>query len=116
MKSTIAAQVLALASLANATVFVGIRTRTDGAQSQVAWTNGTPDPCSGFSPIVNSNSNPCGRDFFVDGDNGPFRLEGCGGNGLTLFRTGQFNSNCKYDKQTINCDGGATIEQDWNCA
>ncbi|KAI9926983.1 hypothetical protein ASPWEDRAFT_46442, partial [Aspergillus wentii DTO 134E9] len=104
------------AATANATVYLGLRTGVDGSKSQVAWTNGTPDICSGFSTIVNSDSNPCGRDFYVDGNNGPFRFEGCGGNGLTLFRNGQFNSNCKYDAKTISCSGGVKIAQGWNCA
>lgn len=88
---------------------------TNADQDSKIRTNGTPEPCSGFSTIVDSDSNPCGRNFYVDGNNGPFRFEGCGGNGLTLFRNGQFNSNCKFQSRTINCNGGAKIAQAWVC-
>jgi hypothetical protein len=40
---------------------------------------------------------------------------GCGGNGLTLLRNGQFNSNCKFQPQTISCPGGSKIKQNWAC-
>ncbi|KAJ8123980.1 hypothetical protein ONZ43_g196 [Nemania bipapillata] len=105
----------ALAVSANATVFTGTRTGTDGSQTNVAWTNGTPDICSGFSTISPANVNPCDHPFYVDGNNGPFSLAGCGGSGLTLFRYGQFNTNCKFVKKTINCSGGAKIQQNWQC-
>ncbi|EAL89956.1 conserved hypothetical protein [Aspergillus fumigatus Af293] len=97
---------LLAATSVNATVYLGLRTNYDGHKSQVAC---------GFSTIVDSDSNPCGRNFYVDGNNGPFRFEGCGGNGLTLFRNGQFNSNCKFQSRTINCNGGAKIAQAWVC-
>ncbi|EAW10299.1 uncharacterized protein ACLA_047680 [Aspergillus clavatus NRRL 1] len=113
--STLSIAALIAATSVNATVYVGLRTNYDGSKAQVAWTNGTPDICSGFSTIVNSDSNPCGRDFSVDGGNGPYRLEGCGGNGLTLFRNGNYNSNCKFEKRTIHCNGGAKIAQAWAC-
>ncbi|KAK4124107.1 hypothetical protein N657DRAFT_594641 [Parathielavia appendiculata] len=113
--TSIAAMVATLASTGLATVFTGTRTGIDGSQAAVAWTNGTPDLCSGFGKIVDGTGNPCGRDFFVDGSNGPFRLEGCGGAGLTLFRSGQFNANCRFQQRTFNCPGGARIRQDWVC-
>ncbi|GIJ82249.1 hypothetical protein Asppvi_000755 [Aspergillus pseudoviridinutans] len=113
--SVLSIAALLAATSVNATVYLGLRTNYDGHKSQVAWTNGTPEPCSGFTTIVDSDSNPCGRNFYVDGNNGPFRFEGCGGNGLTLFRNGQFNSNCKFESRTINCNGGAKIAQGWSC-
>ncbi|KAL0941971.1 uncharacterized protein CTRU02_204734 [Colletotrichum truncatum] len=106
---------VALTSSASATVFTGTRTATDGSKSNVAWTNGTPDICSGYGTIQQGTGNPCGINFWVDGGNGPFTLSGCGGNGLTLFRNGQFNSNCKSEKRTINCSGGVKIAQNWAC-
>ncbi|KAK3348719.1 hypothetical protein B0T25DRAFT_581817 [Lasiosphaeria hispida] len=108
---------LVASPLASATVFMGLREGPSGDQSQVAWTNGTPNICAGFSTIVNGNSNPCGIDFFVDGNNGPFTFEGCGGNGLTLERNHQFNSNCKFVNQLVRCDDGAVIGVNgfWNC-
>ncbi|KAF2970256.1 hypothetical protein GQX73_g3255 [Xylaria multiplex] len=116
MKSSIViTYITVLAASANATVFLGIRTGADGSQSQVAWTNGTPEVCAGAKIVVNSNSNPCGIEFTVDDGNGPFEFVGCGGNGLTLFRDGVFNSNCAYQKRVINCPDGANIEQDWSC-
>ncbi|KAI0118446.1 hypothetical protein GGR51DRAFT_499649 [Nemania sp. FL0031] len=116
MKSSIAISwIAALAASADATVYLGLRTGIDGSQASVAWTNGTPDLCSGYSVIVDANTNPCDHEFYVDGNNGPYQLKGCGGNGLTLFSNGQFNSNCKYEDRTVNCNGGASIKQDWAC-
>ncbi|KAK0643194.1 hypothetical protein B0T16DRAFT_415479 [Cercophora newfieldiana] len=108
---------LVASPLASATVFLGLRQSRFGDQSQVAWTNGTPNICSGFSTIVNGNGSPCGIDFNVDGNNGPFTFQGCGGNGLSLERNHQFNSNCKFVKQTINCDDGAKVGVNgfWQC-
>ncbi|KAK2616523.1 hypothetical protein QQS21_000566 [Conoideocrella luteorostrata] len=104
-----------ISHLANATVYLGLRTGVDGHQSQVAWTNGTPDVCSGFTTVVDSNSNPCGIPFYVDGNNGPFQFNGCGGAGLELDRNGQFNSNCAYQPNDINCPAGVVIRQAWSC-
>ncbi|KAF2103658.1 hypothetical protein NA57DRAFT_50530 [Rhizodiscina lignyota] len=101
--------------LASATVFLALRTGEDGSQSQVAYTNGTPDVCSGFTTIVDSNSDPCGISFDVDGNNGPFEFEGCGGNGLSLDQDGSFNSNCEFQSSTISCPGGVTIQQNFAC-
>ncbi|KAK0652771.1 hypothetical protein B0T16DRAFT_105276 [Cercophora newfieldiana] len=108
LTSTLLAALVA-SPLASATVFMGLSQGPSGDQSQVAWTNGTPNICAAFSTVVNGNTNPCGIDFNVDGNNGPFTFEGYGGNGLTLERNHQFNSNCKFIKSTINCDDGAKI-------
>ncbi|GAP92018.1 putative conserved hypothetical protein [Rosellinia necatrix] len=107
--------IAALAATVNATVYTGTRTGIDGAKTNIAWTNGTPDICSGYATIGPSNVNPCDRPFYVDGGNGPFTLKGCGGNGLTLFRNGQFNTNCKFVSRTIGCSGGVKIDQSWQC-
>ncbi|KAH8179898.1 hypothetical protein LIA77_01417 [Sarocladium implicatum] len=113
--ASLAATVALMATGTSATVFLGLRTGIDGSQSQVAWTNGTPDSCSGFTTIINGANNPCGIDFFVDGGNGPFTFEGCGGQGLSLERNHQFNSNCVFSQRTIKCGGGSKIEQKWDC-
>ncbi|KAI3343119.1 hypothetical protein F4824DRAFT_444556 [Ustulina deusta] len=107
--------VAALATSVNATVYLGTRTGIDGAQTKVAWTNGTPDICSGFANVSPASEIPCDRDFYVDGNNGPFRFAGCGGAGLTLLRNGQFNINCKFAGEDINCSGDAEITQEWQC-
>ncbi|TRX89339.1 hypothetical protein FHL15_009776 [Xylaria flabelliformis] len=107
--------VAALAASANATVYLGTRTGIDGSQNKVAWTNGTPDVCSGFTTVSSASENPCDRDFNVDGNNGPFKFVGCGGAGLTLFRNGQFNTNCQSKGKDINCPDGAKIKQEWQC-
>ncbi|KAK4234127.1 hypothetical protein C8A03DRAFT_38112 [Achaetomium macrosporum] len=91
-----------LASTDSATVFQGVRTGTDGSYSQAFWTNCTPDTCSGFTRIVDGTNHPYGRDFFVDGNSGPFRFEGCGGSGLTLFQIGQFNCDCGFELWDFN--------------
>ncbi|KAI0533149.1 hypothetical protein GGR58DRAFT_521938 [Xylaria digitata] len=101
--------------LANATVFLGVATGIDGSQSQVAWTNGPLDVCSNVKTVVNSNSSPCGANFTFDDGNGPFEFVGCGGNGLTLFRDGEFNSNCAFTSKTIDCLDDAKIAQEWSC-
>ncbi|KAK8116235.1 hypothetical protein PG984_012737 [Apiospora sp. TS-2023a] len=101
------------ASMASATVYQGIRTGVDGSTSQVAWTNGTPDPCSLFTKIVDGTGSPCGQDFFVDGGNGPFRLFNCGVGDPVLERAGEFNAVCKYEPTTIKCANH--IQQNWSC-
>ncbi|KAK0630336.1 hypothetical protein B0T17DRAFT_616004 [Bombardia bombarda] len=94
----------------NTTVFLANRQASDGSEEQVAWTNGTPDPCSGFTAIVGGTANSCGINFNVDGTNGPFQFEGCGGVGLSLEHNDQFNSNCVFQKGAIiNCPVPATI-------
>ncbi|KAK5661850.1 hypothetical protein OQA88_9954 [Cercophora sp. LCS_1] len=112
------AMALTGASMVNATVFLALRKNADGNEAQVAYTNGTPDPCSGFTTIVNSNSNPCGIDFFVDGNNGPFTFENCGDNNFHLERNHQFNSNCVFQSNNkINCPGNIVIgvSGTWKC-
>jgi len=75
-------------------------------------TNGTPDICSGFTIIIVGTSSPCGIDFFVDGGNGPFTLQGCGGAGLSLERTQEFNSNCVFESKLVACSDGAVVGVD----
>ncbi|KAK6851136.1 hypothetical protein PG987_000770 [Apiospora arundinis] len=106
--------IVAAASMASATVYQGLRTGVDGSTSQVAWTNGTPDPCSGFSTIVQGGGAPCWRDFYVDGNNGPFRLQNCGTGNPVLDRNGAFNAGCTYKPRTFKCSN-SKIEQKWQC-
>ncbi|KAK0706139.1 hypothetical protein B0T26DRAFT_443864 [Lasiosphaeria miniovina] len=110
-EATTAALVMYL-PLASATVYYATRKSREGALSQVAWSNGTPDVCSQFTQIRTGDGNPCGIDFNVQESgwsNGPFTLQGCGGNGLSLERSHAFNSNCKWSKDKITCSGGAVI-------
>ncbi|KAE8443138.1 hypothetical protein EG329_002307 [Mollisiaceae sp. DMI_Dod_QoI] len=113
---SVAAIAVSLSStLVSGTVYQGLRTGVDGSQQQVAWTNGTPDICSGFSTIRNDNGNPCGIQFFVDGNNGPFVMNNCGVGNPALERNGQFNSVCTFQPLNIGCAGGVTIKQTWQC-
>ncbi|KAG9229505.1 hypothetical protein BJ875DRAFT_474650 [Amylocarpus encephaloides] len=114
LSTTMAAALLA--SLTSATVFQGVRTGTDGSKSQVAYTNGTPDICSGFTTIRQGDGNPCGINFCVDGNNCGFNLQGCGGNNFHLERNGAFNSICRFEPKRIACSGGVVIQQNWNCS
>jgi len=111
---------LALSPLVSGTIFLGVRTASDGSQSQVAWTNGANDDCDDFQTVVNSNSDPCGIPFSFDGfqtgGSGTYEFEGCGGNGLSVENNGEFNSNCAYEPDTIGCPGGVSIAQAWSCS
>ncbi|KAE9362893.1 hypothetical protein N431DRAFT_490334 [Stipitochalara longipes BDJ] len=102
-------------SLVSATVFVGLRTGSDGSQSKVAWTNGTPDICADFATIIAGNSDFCGPSVFVDGNNGPFTWQNCGVGNPVLFRNGQFNAVCSFVSKNIACPGGVNIGQQWQC-
>lgn len=57
-------------------------------------------------------SSPCGIDFFFDGGNGPFTLQGCGGAGLSLERTQGFDSNCVFEPKLVACSDGAVVGVD----
>ncbi|KAK7931668.1 hypothetical protein PG985_002380 [Apiospora marii] len=133
---------VAIAFTASATVYQGIRT-VDNSTSQVAWkvslslhshehgsycsplsplprkveedaSNGTPDPCSHFTKIVDGTGSPYGQDFYVDGSNGPFRLFNCGIEDPVSERAGEFNAVCKFEPRTINCPN-FRIQRNWFC-
>ncbi|KAM7218283.1 hypothetical protein V8F06_006346 [Rhypophila decipiens] len=105
----------ALSQVASATVFTGTLTLPTGDKRNVAWTNGALNPCEETTTIGSGSGNPCEQEFSA-GNIGGFKLVGCGGNGLTLFKDGNFNSNCKFEPLEVGgCPGTAKLEQGFSC-
>ncbi|KAF8544933.1 hypothetical protein BDD12DRAFT_872361 [Trichophaea hybrida] len=100
------------ASVAFATIEIGVQNRNDGSQRNVAWLKGN-DACAAALLSV-APANPCGITFSTGGFSG-LELNGCGGSSLWLTQNGNFNHNCVSDTSFSKICKSGTIHKHYNC-